>query len=138
MRFVEFYKQYQKEINYLIFGFLTTALSLFVYYILTITILSPEVALELQIANIISWIVGLLFAYVTNRKFVFKSKNNQVFKEFLKFFLSRISTLLLDMVIMFLFVTILKYNNQVMKLISQILVILGNYVLSKRLVFKHS
>lgn len=136
MRFIELYKEHKEGINYLIFGALTTILSLAVYYILTMTFLSPKDAFQLQVANIISWIVGVLFAYVTNRKFVFESKNNKVLKEFINFFLSRISTLLLDMLIMFIFVTLLKYNNQIMKLISQILVILGNYILSKMLVFK--
>ncbi len=136
MRFIELYKEHKEGINYLIFGALTTVLSLAVYYILTMTFLSPENAFQLQIANILSWIVGFLFAYVTNRKFVFESNNNNVFKEFISFFLSRISTLLLDMLIMFIFVTILKCNNQIMKLVSQILVILSNYILSKCFVFK--
>lgn len=136
MRFIELYKEHKEGINYLIFGALTTVLSLAIYYVLTMTFLSPKDAFQLQVANIISWIVGVLFAYVTNRKFVFESKNNKVLKEFINFFLSRISTLLLDMLIMFIFVTLLKYNNQIMKLISQILVILGNYILSKLLVFK--
>lgn len=136
MRFIELYKEHKEGINYLIFGALTTVLSLAVYYILTMTFLSPENAFQLQIANILSWIVGFLFAYVTNRKFVFESNNNNVFKEFINFFLSRISTLLLDMLIMFIFVTILKCNNQIMKLVSQILVILSNYILSKCFVFK--
>ena len=136
MRFIEFYKEHKEGINYLIFGALTTVLSLVVYYILTMTFLSPENAFQLQVANILSWIVGFLFAYVTNRKFVFESNNNNVFKEFISFFLSRISTLLLDMLIMFIFVTILKFNNQIMKLVSQILVILSNYILSKCFVFK--
>ena len=137
MRFVEAYKKYKEGINYLIFGGLTTVLSLGVYYLLTNTILDAEKTLELQIANILSWIVGFLFAYFTNRKFVFESENKNVLKEFIKFFLSRISTLILDMMIMFVFVTCLKYNDQIMKLISQICVILGNYVLSKCLVFKN-
>ncbi len=136
MRFIELYKEHKEGINYLIFGALTTILSLVVYYILTMTFLSPKDAFQLQVANILSWIVGFLFAYVTNRKFVFESKNNNVFKEFVSFFLSRISTLLLDMLIMFIFVTLLKYNNQIMKLVSQIIVILSNYVLSKCFVFR--
>ncbi len=135
MRFVEIYKKYKEGFNYLFFGGLTTLLSLGVYYVLTNTILNPNETLQLQIANILSWIAGFLFAYFTNRKYVFESKSENVMKEFTKFFFSRISTLILDMVIMFVFVTCLKYNDQIMKLISQICVILGNYVLSKCLVF---
>lgn len=130
------YKKHKEGINYLIFGGLTTLLSLIVYYLLTNTILDPNIAIQLQIANVVSWICGFLFAYFTNRKYVFESKEKNVLKEFFSFFLSRISTLLLDMLIMFVFVTVLKYNDQVFKIISQIAVIVSNYLLSKLFVFK--
>ena len=130
------YRKYKEIINYLIFGFLTTVISLIVYYVLTFTILNPDVSFELQIANIVSWIAGVLFAYFTNRSFVFNSKNENKLKEFITFTGARVSTLLLDMAVMFFFVTILKYNDKVFKIISQILVIVGNYLLSKLFVFK--
>lgn len=135
---LEIYKKHKEGFNYLIFGGLTTLLTLFVYYILTFTILDADNSLQLQLANISSWTCGFLFAYFTNRKFVFESKNKNVKGEFFKFFLSRISTLLLDMVIMGVFVTLLKFNDKVFKIISQVLVILANYVLSKCIVFKKS
>lgn len=127
--------KYKEQILYLFFGGLTTFISLIVYYGLTFTILNPSNAIELQIANIISWVCGFLFAYVTNRKYVFAS-NNKKGKEFLLFFLSRISTLILDMLIMFVFVTILKFNDAIFKVISQVAVIVINYILSKLVVFK--
>jgi len=133
---LEIYKKHKEGFNYLIFGGLTTLLTLAVYYILTFTILDADNSLQLQLANITSWTCGFLFAYFTNRKFVFESKNKNVKEEFFKFFLSRISTLLLDMVIMGVFVTLLKFNDKVFKIISQVLVILANYVLSKCIVFK--
>lgn len=136
MRFIEIYLKHKEGFNYLIFGFLTTVLNLVVYYVLTNTILSPSIDIQLQIANVVAWIISFLFAYITNRLFVFKSKNGSVLKEFTKFFLSRISTLLLDMVIMFIGVSVLSYNDQIIKLISQVLVILFNYILSKIFVFK--
>lgn len=135
MLLVELYNKHKEVLNYLVFGVLTTVLSLAIYYLLTISILDPNNAFQLQIANILSWVAGFLFAYVTNRKFVFESKNKKILHEFVMFFLSRVSTLILDMLIMFIFVTILKYNNQIMKLISQVLVILGNYIFSKCIVF---
>ncbi|MBQ6686895.1 MAG: GtrA family protein [Bacilli bacterium] len=133
---LELYKKYKEIINYLIFGFLTTVVSLVAYYLVTITILDPNVSLELQIANVISWIVGVLFAYFTNRAFVFNSKNENKLKEFITFTGARVSTLLLDMAVMFIFVTLLKGNDKVFKIVSQILVIVGNYLLSKLIVFK--
>lgn len=130
------YEKYKEIINYLIFGVLTTVISLIVYYGLTFTIINPDDALMLQVANVISWIAGVLFAYFTNRKYVFESKNTNKIKEFTSFVGSRVTTLLLDMAIMGLGVTILHGNDKIMKLISQILVIVGNYVLSKVFVFR--
>lgn len=130
------YKKYKEVINYLIVGGLTTVLSLGTYYICVYTFLNPENPLELQIANIIAWIVGVVFAYFTNRKFVFESKEKNKIKESAKFVGSRLTTLVLDMLIMWLGVTILCFNDKIMKIISQILVIVGNYVISKFFVFK--
>lgn len=132
----ELYLKYKEIINYLIVGGLTTVLSLIVYYIAVYTFLNPDSAIELQIANILSWIAGVTFAYFTNRKFVFESKNPNKIKEATKFVGSRVSTLLLDMFIMWLGVTILALNDKIMKIISQILVIVGNYIISKFFVFK--
>lgn len=127
----------REVILYLIFGVCTTLISLIVYYALIFTILNPENAIQLQIANILSWIAGVAFAYVTNRKYVFESKETNKVKEFSKFVTSRLVTLFLDMFIMFVGVTCLKGNDKIVKLISQVLVIIGNYVFSKIFVFKN-
>ena len=132
----ELYIKYKEIINYLIVGVLTTIVSLVVYYISVLTFLNPDNAIQLQIANILSWIAGVTFAYFTNRKYVFESKNKNKFQESAKFVSSRITTLLLDMLIMWLGVTLLGLNDKIIKIISQILVIIGNYVLSKLFVFK--
>ena len=129
-------KKYEEVINYLIIGFFTTVVSLFIYYLLVYTIFDPNIVLELQITNIISWIVSVTFAYFTNRRFVFKTKNSMSLKEATCFYLSRISTLLLDMFMMYLFVTVFKFNDKIIKLIVQFIIIILNYVLSKFLVFK--
>lgn len=133
---LKLYRQYQEIINYLIFGVLTTVVSLITYYVLTIIILDPKLNLELQIANILSWCIGVLFAYFTNRKFVFNSTNQNKKKEFFTFVSARISTLILDMLVMFIGVSLLYFNDKIVKLISQVLVIIGNYILSKIIVFK--
>ena len=126
----------KEVIMYLIFGVLTTVVSLAVYYALIFTVLNPENAIQLQIANILSWIAGVAFAYVTNRKYVFESKETNKVKELSKFVTSRLVTLFLDMFIMFIGVTCLKGNDKIVKLISQVLVIIGNYAFSKIFVFK--
>lgn len=130
------YLKYKEIINYLIFGVLTTIVSLLTYYLLVLTILNPNNPIELQIANIISWITCVTFAYITNRKYVFDSKNKNILKEITKFYSSRLTTLFLDMIIMFIFVTKLHFNDKIIKIIVQIVIIILNYILSKLLVFK--
>ena len=130
------YLKYKEIIIYLIFGILTTIVSLLTYYLLTYTILNPEIPLELQIANIISWITCVTFAYITNRKYVFNSQNKNIIKEIIKFYISRLSTLFLDMSFMYIFVTKLNLNDKIIKIIINIIIIILNYILSKILVFK--
>lgn len=122
--------------NYLIVGFLTTIVSLVTYFICTETFLNPEVSVELQIANVISWVLAVAFAFVTNRIFVFKSKNKKVFKEMCSFISSRIFSLFLDMLSMFIMVSVLSWNDKIAKLIVQVIVTVVNYILSKLFVFK--
>lgn len=126
----------KKEIIlYLIFGVLTTVVSLLTYYICTITFLNPNNAIEIQIANIISWITCVTFAFFTNRKYVFESKES-IKKEGIKFYISRLSALLIDVVMIFIFVSLLKINDKIIKLVNQVIIIIFNYIASKLFVFK--
>lgn len=134
-RVLELLKKYEEIIRYLIVGVLTTIVSLITYYLCVFTFLNPENGLQLQIANIISWIISVAFAYITNRKFVFQSKSKNICKEIISFTGSRVATLLMDMGIMFLFVTVLHLNDKVFKIVSQVVVIVANYILSKLFVF---
>ena len=129
-------KKCEEIIRYLVIGVLTTLISLAVYYLLVYTVFDPNVALELQITNVISWIASVTFAYFTNRKFVFKTREKATIKEASAFYLSRVSTLILEIFIMYLLVTVLKFNDKIIKILAQVLVIIFNYVLSKFLVFK--
>ena len=124
--------------NYLIVGGLTTIVSLGTYFICTTTFLDPGNTIELQIANVISWIFAVAFAYVTNRIYVFKSKEKNYLKEISSFVGSRVFSLLLDMLTMFLIVSVFTLNDKIGKIVSQIIVTIVNYVLSKLLVFKGS
>lgn len=132
----ELYKKYKEIINYLIFGVLTTVVSLVIYYGSVYTFLNSENAVQLQIANILSWIAGVAFAYFTNRKYVFESQETNKAKEASKFVLARVTTLIMDMIIMWLGVTVLHFNDKIIKLISQVVIIISNYVFSKLFVFK--
>ena len=132
---MELYKKYKEIINYLIVGVLTTMVSLGTYYISVITFLNPNNPLQLQIANVISWIAAVSFAYVTNLKFVFESRNSNILKELATFVGARIATLLMDMFCMFLMVTCLGINDKIAKIIVQVIVTVANYIFSKLWVF---
>ena len=135
-KIIKMLKKYKEVISYLIFGVLTTVVSLAVYYLSVFTFLNPNNAFELQIANIISWIVGVCFAYFTNRKYVIESKEKNKLKEASKFVFARVVTLIMDMIIMWIGVTLLHRNDKIIKLISQVVIIVSNYVFSKIFVFK--
>ena len=140
MKIIEIYKKYEEIINYLIIGVLTTIVKLAVKYALLFTVLNASDATQLQIAVVISWIVACLFAYITNRKIVFKSKSKKILKEFIAFVSARLFTLILEMLIMFIFVTLLKLNSNlwvvIWSIVAQVVVIVVNYILSKLVIFK--
>lgn len=133
---VSWYNKYKEALLYLFFGVCTTLVNLVTKWILLLTVIDSGNAIQLQAAIIISWIVSVLFAYVTNRKYVFESKSKSIFKEISSFFGSRVLTLILEMVIMYIFVTALNFNVYLFTIISQVLVIVLNYVFSKLFVFK--
>ena len=133
---VSWYNKYKEALLYLFFGVCTTLVNLVTKWILLLTVIDSSNAIQLQVAIIISWIVSVLFAYVTNRKYVFESKSKSIFKEISSFFGSRVLTLILEMVIMYIFVTALNFNVYLFTIISQVLVIVLNYVFSKLFVFK--
>lgn len=133
---IKLYEKYKEIINYLIVGVLTTVVSLGTYYLCVMTFLNPDNAIQLQIANIISWVAAVTFAYFTNRKFVFESKNPDLLKEASAFVGARVATLLMDMACMFLMVTCMGMSDKIAKLVVQVIVTVANYVLSKILVFR--
>lgn len=136
----DIYHKYEEIINYLIVGGLTTLISLAVKYGLLFTILDASDAMELQIAVIISWIIAVAFAYFANRIFVFHSKSKQYLKEVSGFVAGRVATLIMEMIIMWFFVTLLGLDSNlwviVWTIVAQVLVIIGNYVIGKVFVFK--
>lgn len=135
-KLIDIYKKHKEIINYLIVGGLTTVVSMALFYGTTWTFLDGNNPIQLQIANIISWIGAVLFAYFANRIFVFESKNPNLFKEFIAFVSSRVLTLFLDMGTMFVLSTLLHVNYNISKIIAMVLVTIGNYVIGKFLVFK--
>jgi len=124
--------------NYLIVGGLVTIVNMGTYFICTNTFCDPNVPIELQIANITSWVIAVLFAYITNRLFVFKSKSKgkEQLREFTSFVGMRVLSLGMDMAGMALMVSLLHWNDALSKVLIQVIVVLSNYVFSKLFVFK--
>ncbi len=139
-KIIEIYKKNKEIINYIIVGGLTTVVSLGVKWGLLFTILDASSGIQLQIANIISWICAVLFAYITNRIFVFNSKNKNIIKEMSEFFGARLITLLLESVILWFFITLLNMNSNmwviIWTVVTQFIILVLNYIFSKIFVFK--
>jgi len=125
-------KKITREIlSYGIFGILTTVISIVTYHICFYTFSISNI-----ISEIVSWVISVLFAYVTNRLWVFGEKNNNIVKQMSEFFLCRLATGLLGLLIMFVGVDVLGLEGGIIKIISSFLVIVINYVASKLFIFK--
>lgn len=139
-KILKLYEKHKEIILYLFFGVLTTIVSLGSKSILLFILLDAKNPVQLQLSIVISWILAVLFAYFTNRIFVFNSSNKNKLKEFINFIIARISTLFLEMLIMWFFVTFLKLNTDlyviIFTLLSQVAVVIANYILSKLFIFK--
>ena len=132
----ELCKKYEEIIIYLIVGVMTTIVSWAAAFLGKL-LLDVDVSWQNTLNNTISWVVGVLFAYPLNRKWVFKSKNPKILKEFLGLASSRVSTLIMDIVIMWLTVNVIGMNYWIAKIfISSVIVTIANYVFSKLLIFK--
>ena len=123
-------KDLKEKVNYLIAGGLTTLISIVSYYLLRIVIN------DYKICTVLSWIIAVIFAYFINRGFVFNSKESNVFKEFVSFIASRLATLVVELICMYVLVQLIHINDRIAKIIVQVIVIILNYILSKIFVFK--
>lgn len=132
----ELCRKYEEIITYLIVGVLNTLVSWGAWFACAFTILDAQVVWQNVALTIISWVVGVVFGYVMNRKYVFKSTDPNIVKEFLQFSGGRISTGILDAVMMVLMVNILTINESFSKIFVSVLVMIGNYLISKLFVFK--
>ena len=107
--------KYREIIIYVIVGGMTTVVSWVVCFIGYKFIFNVDDSFQNGLNNAISWLAGVLFAYPTNRIWVFESKNKNILKEFIGFAGSRISTMFLDMFIMWLFYNVLHVNYIISK-----------------------
>lgn len=125
------YRKYQQMSLYLIFGVLTTLVSLISFWLL-LKLMGSEQTLEI---NVFSWIISVTFAFFTNAKWVFNQDHFKL-NDLVEFFMSRVATLIIEEAILLIFVYVLHLDAMLIKLIAQIVVIILNYVLSKYCVFK--
>ena len=128
------FEQYKDMIAYLFFGVCTTAVNVAVYWLA-----AHPLELGTMPSAVIAWIAAVLFAYVTNRKWVFHSQARgaaEIAREIASFFACRIATGVLDWACMYVFVDLLHWNDLIIKVAANILVIVLNYVASKLVVFK--
>ncbi|MCR5722325.1 MAG: GtrA family protein [Lachnospiraceae bacterium] len=128
--------KYEEIIIYLIVGVLTTIVSWGAAWVAKF-FLDDTVVWQNGVINTISWVAGVLFAYPLNRKWVFKSTNPKILSEFMGFAGSRVSTWIMDIVIMYVTVNVFHMNYWIAKIcISAVVVTIANYIFSKLLVFK--
>ena len=130
------YLKYEEIINYLFVGVANTIVSWGAWFACAYTILDAQIVWQNTVLSIISWVVGVVFGYFMNRIFVFKSKEPNMMKEFLQFSGGRVSTWVLDAVMMVLMVNVMHINEAFSKIFVSVLVMIGNYIISKLFVFK--
>jgi len=128
---IEIYKAYKMPILYIFFGGLTTLVNIIVYFVCYNIFLISNVT-----STIIAWILSVIFAFITNKIYVFESKSQSILYEITTFFTCRLGTGVLDILIMYVSVDLLKWNALLMKILSNVLVIILNYIFSKVIIFK--
>lgn len=145
--FERFYIKNKSVLLYLFFGGLTTLVSIFTFWLaelfirsdFNVSIFGSMYSTKVVLSNAISWICAVLFAFFTNRIWVFNSPTDSwtgFFKQMAAFFGGRFATFLLETAILVVFVSILNFNEMLMKIIAQLVVLVSNYVISKLIVFR--
>lgn len=127
------YLKYKEVILYLIFGGLTTLINIISY-----TVCAHTFHMDTVESTSVAWVISVIFAYVSNKIFVFESKTSTfaaLAKECISFIGCRLATGIMDIVIMYLSVDILHFNDIIMKILSNVLVVILNYLFSKLFIF---
>lgn len=129
---ISWYNKFREGLLYLFFGGCTTLVNIISFFVLR------KLKISIYISNIIAWFISVVFAFITNKLFVFESRGKslkETFKEGVSFFLFRVVSLLFDMGIMYILIDLLSSNEMISKIISNIFVIIINYVFSKLFIF---
>jgi len=119
--------------SYIIFGIFTTIVNVVSFFCLEL------IGIDYKTSTIIAWVLSVIFAYMTNKKYVFKSTTKSVKEttlEFSNFTLGRILSLLIDLLCMVILIDVLNISNIIAKIVTNVLVVVINYFISKLFVFK--
>ncbi len=125
--------KYVPMLSYLFFGVVTTIINIASYALFT-----KVFKIDYMVSSVISWILAVTVAYITNKLFVFENnaKSKQgIFKEVIRFFLVRVFSLVLELIIMYIGVSLIHIDDMIMKIVTQVIVIVTNYFMSKYVVF---
>ncbi|GAB6093619.1 GtrA family protein [Furfurilactobacillus curtus] len=131
---VDWLRQHQSTIEYVVWGTCAFLINLSVF-----TVLDVWTPMNYQIANAIGWFLATTFAFFTNKLWVFSTHAttiNQLFRETFSFYFFRALTLVLDIIILFIGISLFKGNDVVVKLIDQGLTNIANYFFSRWYIFK--
>lgn len=123
----------RETITYLIGGVLTTVVNYVAYYLLC-----NVIGIKNLIANVIAWIIAVIFAYIINNIWVFQSEKQGIKKEvdkIIKFTAARVFSLIIEELGLFLFVDLMHWNNMLVKALLAVFVVAINYVFSKLYIF---
>lgn len=121
----------QEFIIYIVFGVLTTLVNIVSFFLMR------QVS-NIFVSNTVAWMLSIIFAYITNKIWVFKARQwsaRTILKEFASFVTFRLLSFLIDMLLMFLLIY-LSIGEGWAKLVTQIVVVLLNYIFSKVFIFK--
>lgn len=127
-------KKNMSIINYIFFGVLTTGVNLLVFWLA-----NSQFHLYYLFANLIAWFFSVIFAFFTNKYFVFKSSTKRFIffiKEFFLFLWMRVLSGIFDMGSMFIMVSVMKIDSDIAKILTQFVIVILNYTFSKVVIFK--
>ena len=129
------FAKYKQTILYLIFGVLSTIVNILIYAFCT-----RNLNIEFLISNWIAWIVAVLFAYITNKFFVFESKEINIkflIKELSSFVSCRLLSGIIEMILMYTMISLMSLNDFIVKIITNVVVVILNFIFSKLIIFKN-
>lgn len=131
---LDIYKKYREIINYIIFGGLTTLVNFVIYFFFI-----EVFRIHYIYSNIVAWFISVLFAYITNRLYVFEKVNTKlesIIREVVMFFGSRLFSGVVETLLLYIMVDISGLSTKYSKIFVAVVVVILNYVFSKMIVFK--